>query len=220
MTAWRILGHFFIMVRPHPVSGLLYVSYVRIGFADVKYVIPSLVLYNANAMITVIGSDFVNVSSSVCLFTLANNAVLTAPSTFVNQSAVQCRTPSLYIQQVSVGVANDGLNTGTTASIWFVPPTGEVTAVSPHIVVANSISTIEVSGTSFVSTAWLACTFGVISTVATYFSSTYLECPTPVIGPSLASVPMGVANDGIHVGVTVPVYFYGMSFLMTSNIFK
>ena len=192
--------------------------------AAVSSIWPRLVSSAGGTIVTVSGSSFAAPCS--CRW----NNVTTSAATAVNSTTITCVSPSAAAMGITVGQASFAFACSPFPSLFvdpqlpltaFTPPT--VLSVYPTVGVTSLTSPLYIRGSSFQSTAALACRFNQsatsLSLPAFYLSPTLILClPLDPITTALSATCTG---DGLGVGsVGVGVTVNGVDYSSLTVVFS
>ena len=145
--------------------------------AAVSAVRPALVTVIGGASLTVTGSNFVNGPHLLCLI---NGVISTA--TFLSNTSLVCVSPTLpALGSYGVEVSNNGQDfTHSGVSFSY---TAEMTIAVPYPSAqwTSSNAAVTVSGSNFVNSADLLCSYGSVALPGRYVDSSHVLCLTPAM---------------------------------------
>ena len=148
--------------------------------------VPTYVDIAGGSVISLTGTSLSN--SSICRV----GTDVTAPVRFVSSALIQCE-----ISAHSEGEANiyaSPTSSVEVTSIYFVA-LAEVSSLQPATGILEGGTSVRVRGSNFKDTDDLKCQFGTISVLASYFSTTQVDCVSPA--HSIGTVLVGVGRrDG------------------------
>jgi hypothetical protein len=152
--------------------------------------------------ITVSGSFFT--SSAMCTFSVGST-IIHVPITIVSNTSVTCTVPNFNtntINTASLTITQNG-SSSSASTFTLAPAVPQVQQVATTVVGPGS--SITVVGSSFINGT--TCHFSVggvtVEIIATYFNSTLVECPVPLMNVSVIGqndtvpIQLSLSNDGI-----------------------
>lgn len=167
-------------------------------------VTPARGTYRGDTLVRVTGWRFVATPRLACCI-----GATRVPATFVNESIVECTTPSSTSGTVSVQVSYNGRdchNSGPPVVYTFDLP-ANVKRISPQIGTQFGSTVVTVKGANFVRNT-SECYFGARrAPVSNVISSTQMECQAP---PQLAAKRerVAVSNNGVDFSLHAVFYTY------------
>ncbi|MGB1602117.1 MAG: IPT/TIG domain-containing protein, partial [Promethearchaeia archaeon] len=121
------------------------------------------------------GRGFSNFASLSCMF-----GVTVVSAKWLSSDTIECLSPPKSAGlEVSVRVANNGVDFSTTYGVFLMTQRETISTVGPTISPITGGSTITIVGHAFTRTNSLFCRFGSTDSAARYWTSTLLTCVTP-----------------------------------------
>ena len=166
-------------------------------------VVPTFVLASGGSIVSVVGSGLSSATS--CRV----DTDTTAPVQFVSSAYVQCEL-SEHDEGEAILFPSTSSNVQST-NIYFLS-LSEVSSLYPEFGTLEGGTSVRVRGAHFTDTVDLACRFGSVSVLASYYSTTQIDCVSPSHTSGSVSVGVGrrdvMSNSFIGVNNT---YVYNSS---------
>jgi len=150
-------------------------------------VMPVHVASSGGSLVTVTGTSLSK--SSVCRI----ESVTSAPVRFVSSALISCELPDYAEGDALFYTSSSGAGLEAT-SVYFAP-LFSISSLAPDAGALEGGSMMRVTGSNFKDTADLSCRFGTVRVVASYFSTTKIDCVSPA--HSQVVVPLGVGRVNI-----------------------
>jgi len=162
-------------------------------------VFPTTVDTNGGVNVTLVGQDFLQISTLICNF--GTTPAVNRLAVFVNQTTILCLAPpSSFPQQISLRVTNDGLHYSNIVSLTYVLPVPAIQTMVPVSGPTIGGTRVTITGKNFLQSRTLSCLFGsygrVMGLVVAQTSLTQITCISPP-APRSGPVDVSVSNDAI-----------------------
>ena len=174
------LGHF-------DVAG---VALVLDAVVTVAAIYPATITALSGVQLTVVGSAFLPTPSLRCLVSGAS-----VPAVFVSTSTVTCVCPALPSPgSFAVEVSNNGVDFSSSGVAFTFAVEMAISRLTPSFAAATGQSLVTVTGSNFLNSPTLLCSFGAATSQGQFVDASHVLCPTPVAAnlSANASLPLAV----------------------------
>lgn len=154
-------------------SGAVFTYYAQAKVDSIWPVLGS--ASEGGTFVTVHGEGFVNSAQLKCKF----GNVVDIEATWLQSTAVLCKTPQHPPGLVMVQVANNGVDFSSTAAKYLYVEETSVQGVRPTKVLEPGQVPVLVKGSNFQNTSTLACRFGAVSVMASFLTPWLVACMAP-----------------------------------------
>ena len=175
--------------------------------AVVRYISPPEGPSRGGTLVTVVGTGFTSVNSAQ-LFKCQFGGV-SVHAVCLNSTHLQCSSPAIVlnselVKHLVLEVSMNGLQFTNQQVQFTMYKSIQLVGITPQTGPTTGNTSITVHGNGFINSPRLACLYGTdrsFVALATYISSTELNCITPAASPMalLAGASITVTNNGIDV---------------------
>lgn len=158
----------------------------------ISSLIPTSGPASGNTDLTLVGTNFVNVSSLVCRF----DGGTPVKAAYLKSTIMTCRTPAHAAGPVQIDISVNGIDFATNLKIFNYVADPVITSISPTVYSTLGGGWITLTGSGFIRTANFGCKVGSIRSTALFTDTTTAECLIPARAPG--SVSVEVTNNGVH----------------------
>eukprot|EP00163_Fabomonas_tropica_P008375 TRINITY_DN17_c0_g4_i1.p1 TRINITY_DN17_c0_g4~~TRINITY_DN17_c0_g4_i1.p1 ORF type:complete len:4695 (+),score=879.62 TRINITY_DN17_c0_g4_i1:301-14385(+) len=185
-------------------------TYYYLAVESVSALSPVVGTAHGDSFITVSGSDFVDVDTLRCRFSLSGDST-TVYAVWRSATAVECTSPTHYhwYGNATVEVANNGQDFTSGGAEFMYLHAPSVSVVSPAYGPVSGLTTVTVGGTNFTSYTSVYCRFDKDSAPATVINATAVSCDTPgVLQATQAVVEVSVDGGNTWTNGSVVTFTY------------
>lgn len=145
-------------------------------------------------VVDVFGSDFIESSLLMCRFGL----LATAPASFINASYIQCISPPSQPGQVTISVANNGIDFGPAleGASFSYTPRPVISNIQPQLGSTRGNTSVEMTGDGFLYGPHFACLFNQTAALSFEILSPHkVVCVSPPF-PKVGKVQVSISSNG------------------------